>query len=286
MKIGGNMNILGIDIGGTNIKYRLEDEIGEVLEQGLVPSEAKQGADKLLENIFKLCDKFQFDLLGVSTAGIIGKEGEIVFASDNIPNYSGVKLRQILNERYNIPVFVVNDIPASALAEYDGEEGDYYFLALGTGVGGIHVIDGKIVMGSLNQAGQIGALPNKDGTSDIDKSASTKGLERLAGMDGRTVFEKAKNKDECALAALNKWCEELVYVLGHIAGYVNPSKIVIGGGVSEQGQVLLDFINQKLDLIPFPYRKTFKLTTAKNKTYSGAIGAVKYAKEKYNGSFR
>lgn len=277
------MNILGIDIGGTNIKYRLENASGEVLKYGLVPSEAKQGADKLIENIFKLCDGFVFDALGVSTAGIIGKDGEIVFASDNIPNYSGVKLRQILNKRYNVPVFVVNDIPASALAEYDGEKGDYYFLALGTGVGGIHVVDGKIIMGSLNQAGQIGALPNKDGTSDIDKSASTKGLERLAGIDGKTLFERAKQNDDKAILSINKWCEEIVYVLGQIAAYVNPSKVVIGGGISEQGEFLLDFIRQKLDLIPFPYRKTFTLATAKNKTYSGAIGAVKYARRMLNG---
>lgn len=280
------MNILGIDIGGTNIKYRLEDSEGKVIDFGLVPSEGKLGADRLIQNIYKLCDRFQFDLLGVSTAGIIGEEGEIVFASDNIPNYSGTKLRQILNEKYGVPVFVVNDIPASALAEYDGEKGDYYFLALGTGVGGIHVIDGKIIMGALNQAGQIGALPNKDGSTDIDKAVSTKGLERLAGMDGRTVFEKAQNNDKQALAALDKWCEEIVYVLGHIAGYVNPSKIVIGGGVSEQGEVLLNFIRQKLDLIPFPYRNTFELATAKNKTYSGAIGAVKYAKGKFNECFK
>lgn len=279
------MKILGIDIGGTNIKFRFEEE-NNVLEFGFVPSEAKQGADKLIENIFKLCDNFNFDALGVSTAGIIGKDGEIIFASDNIPNYSGVRLRQILNEKYNVPVFVLNDIPASALAEYDGEKGDYYFLALGTGVGGIHVTDGKIVMGSLNQAGQIGALPNKDGTSDIDKRVSTKGLERLAGVDGRTLFEKARQGDEYAIASIGKWCEELVYVLSHIAGYVNPSKIVIGGGISEQGDFLLDFIRQKLNLIPFPYQKTFTLATAKNKTYSGAIGAIKYVKEMLNGSFR
>ena len=279
------MRVLGIDIGGTNIKFRLEDG-DEVVEYGLVPSEAKQGADKLLENIYKLCARFEFDALGVSTAGIIGKDGDIVFASQNIPNYSGVQLRKILNERYKVPVFVINDIPSSALAEYDGEKGDYYFLALGTGVGGIHVVDGKIVMGAMNQAGQIGALPNKDGTSDIDKSASTKGLERLAGMDGKTLFEKAMQGDSNAKESIGKWCEEVVYVISHIAGYVNPSKIVIGGGISEQGEVLLDFIRQKLDLIPFPYRKTFTLATAKNKTYSGAIGAVKYVKEMLNGNFR
>ena len=280
------MNILGIDIGGTNIKFRLEDEAGNVVEYGLVPSEAKQGADKLIENIFKLCSRFEFGALGVSTAGIIGKDGDIVFASDNIPNYSGVKLRQILNEKYGVPVFVLNDIPASALAEYNGEKGDYYFLALGTGVGGIHVVDGKIVMGTMNQAGQIGALPNKDGSKDIDKAASTKGLERLAGENGKTLFEKARQNDKHAIDSINKWCEEIVFVLGQIAAYVNPSKIVIGGGISEQGEYLLDFIRGKLNLLPFPYQKTFTLATAKNKTYSGAIGAVKFVREKLNESIR
>lgn len=272
------MRILGIDIGGTNIKYALVTDGLSVLETGSMESEAKFGAERLLKNVCAVCDRHSFDALGVSTAGIVGKDGEIAYANENIPNYTGTPLKKLLEEKYGVPVYVVNDIAAGALAEADGQR-EYYYLALGTGVGGMYVRGNETFSGAGGQAGQIGYLPSKNGTSIVDKTVSTAGLERLGKDTAKRLFERAETGDQAAVAALSAWREEFVHLCAWIVGLYNPSEIVLGGGISEQKEKLLRFLEAGLDGLPVPYQNTFRLKTATAGNYAGALGAVKYVKE-------
>lgn len=270
--------ILGVDIGGTKIKYALFSSDLSVIESGEVNSDAKQGANKLLENLFNLLDKFKFDGLGVSTAGIVGKNGEIVYANDNIPNYTGVKLKEILSNRYGVPVAVLNDIDASAICEYHYSKcDDFYFIALGTGVGGAFVRKGNIIKGNGCFAGQIGYLDALD-CDTVDNVVSTRGLENISGLSGKEIFEMVKFGDTVARQNLLKWVKELAKVIKNAVGFFSPSKIVLGGAICSQGEFLLDFIKKECDNFPVPYKDSFTLSTATMENLSGALGSVIYLK--------
>ena len=271
------MSILGVDIGGTQIKYGYFDKDLKVISSGEVLSDAKHGADKLLQNLFTLLDKFKFDYLGVSTAGVASEDGSIVYANQNIPNYTGVKLKQILQNRYGAKVAVLNDIDAGAIGQYlESSDDDFYFIALGTGVGGAFVKNGKIIKGESSFAGQVGYLPMPNG-GIVDEVVSTRGLENLSGISGKKVFSNAKNGDISAKNSLDAWLDGLCYLIKMVVGFFSPKKIVIGGAVSAQGQYLIDLINDKVKDFPMPYKNSFTVEVAKTGNLSAVLGAISVA---------
>lgn len=274
------MQALVFDIGGTNIKYGRAN-IGELYlkEKSCVPSEADKGADIMLQKIENILKGQKFDALCFATAGMVGRDGTIFYANDNIPGYTGCKLREMFERKYGVPVCVINDIAAAALAEAEEEE-DYYFLALGTGVGGMYVHKGELMTGHSLMAGQIGYLPSYDRKNEIDKAVSVRALEKSAGIKAAELFRLLKSGDEFAKIKLKAWSREIAYVLGLIVGFINPPKIILGGGISAQGDMLIETIRGEMSIIPDAYRNSFKLQVAKYYNDSGMIGALKYITEK------
>lgn len=271
------MRIIGVDIGGTALKWGISD--GEALiESGTSESYASLGASNLMENLLRLLDGQRFDSVGISTAGIVSPDGSIKYANENIPGYTGTRLKEIITERYNVPCEVLNDISAAAYSEIDNYS-DFYYLALGTGVGGIHVKDGEVMRGASGIAGQIGYLTSKkQGTIDFD--ASTRGLNLSHPGGAKELFSLAKAGDFEAEEKILAWCDELVHVIAHIVGFINPPVIVIGGGISEQGEALVKMIERRLDALPIPYRNTFEIKTAEGTNYAAVSGIIKYLMKK------
>lgn len=276
------MKIFALDIGGTNLKFGLFDENFALLSEGEVPSKAALGAEELLKVLFSVCDKQKnkggFDLIGVSTAGMVALDGSIAYANENIPRYTGVKLKELLQNRYGVPAFVLNDIAAGALAEPNEGGGDFYYLSLGTGVGGIMVKNGLPLSGEQGIAGQIGYLPSIGGRGIVDKSASVSALSKLLNIRVADAFEKAEQGDQTYASIISDWAKEVMHVLTMVVGFYNPPCIVIGGGVSRQGERLVRRLMLEINEMPFPYRRALTLKTAKNP--SGIIGAAKFAKLK------
>lgn len=271
------LRIIGVDIGGTALKWGISDG-GNFIERGTCESFASLGASKLIDNLLSLLDGMVFDAIGVSTAGIVAPDGSIKYANENIPGYTGTRLREILTERYNVPCEVLNDISAAAYSEIDNYS-DFYYLALGTGVGGIHVKDGEVMRGSSGIAGQIGYLPSKKlGTIDFD--ASTRGLNLSHAGGAKELFSLTKAGNSEAEEKILTWCDELCHVIAHIVGFINPPVIVIGGGISGQGEALIKMIERRLDALPIPYRDTFEIKTAEGANYAAVSGIIKYLMNK------
>lgn len=272
--------IFALDIGGTRLKYGMFSlsASGEVVERsgGEVDSCAAAGAAALMTRVFSLLDMEEFDLLGVSSAGMIGRDGTVTYANENIPDYTGYPLARVLRERYGVPVYAENDIAAGAIAEVTEERRDFYYLSLGTGVGGIMVRDGMPIVGANGIAGQIGYLPSRDGTGCIDRVASVAALSRL-GADARALFDTAAAGDRTALAAVSSWAKEVMYVISLIIGFYDPPRIVIGGGISRQGERLLAALLREEKVLPLPYRKKCNLEVATRSGRSGVLGAAMYA---------
>lgn len=272
--------IFALDIGGTRLKYGLFSlsASGEVSEHsgGEIDSHAGEGAAALMERVFSVSDAEEFDLLGVSSAGMIGRDGTVTYANENIPGYTGYPLARVLKERYGVPVYAENDIAAGAIAEVRDTRRDFYYLSLGTGVGGIMVQGGMPLVGEHGIAGQIGYLPSRDGSDCIDRAASTAALNRR-GTDARMLFDAAAEGDRTALATLSSWAKEVMYAISLIIGFYDPPCIVIGGGISRQGDRLLAALLREEDVLPLPYRGKCRLEVATRGGRSGVLGAATYA---------
>ncbi len=275
------MKYLGLDIGGTNLKYSLYDDGMNELVSDTVPSNARCGAQELLKTVFCVCDRHKFDCIGVSTAGVVAYDGSIEYANDNIPHYTGVRLKDVLSDRYGVPVYVLNDIAAGAYAETSENRRDFYYMALGTGVGGMYVKDGVAQLGENRIAGQIGYLRGGFRNDIIDNSASVFALEKYGGADGKSLFLRAANGDLEANFAIEQWSREIMYVVGLIIGFFDPKEIVIGGAVSRQGEKLLSYLIGAENVLPEPYKNKASFTTATHTDMAGVIGAVKYAMGEY-----
>ncbi|MGJ4850049.1 ROK family protein [Bacillota bacterium Meth-B3] len=244
------MNVLTLDLGGTAIKHALFHEDGRLIARGETASDGRLSADALLMRAHEVIGGYEgFHAIGVSTTGQVdARTGEIVFANENVPGYTGVKLRALLEARYGVPVAVENDVNAAALGE--GELGaakgvpDYLCLTYGTGVGGAIVIDGRLYGGSRGVAGEVGHMiahpggrPCACGQSGCyEQYASVTALVRAAravdrrATDGRTLFELAE--DSALLrAVVDDWLGEVALGLATLTHILNPGLIVLGGGV-------------------------------------------------------
>ena len=147
------MRIAALDIGGTSIKSGIWDG-KQTLELKEWDTNASRGGACLMARAVAILHTYgDFDAIGISTAGQVASEqGSIYYANDNIPGYTGTKIRDILEAEFGVPVAVENDVNAAALGElyFGAAKGAENFLCLtyGTGVGGAIVIDGSIYPGS------------------------------------------------------------------------------------------------------------------------------------------
>ncbi len=246
------------DVGGTNIKMATyEEKLSDVKEY---PTDAKMGADKLVLKIIDLLDKeSDFKAIGISTAGQVNtKEGYIIYANENMPGYTGTRWKDILKTKYNVPIFVENDVNAAALGEgYVGvakEKNDYLCLTYGTGVGGAIVINGEVYHGASGSAGEFGAMllniaEHEKGNAfsgGYEKIGSTSALVRRTMEykkelnSGRIIFNNLD--DPKVLNIVKSWTYDVSLGLTSLIHIFNPSMVILGGGIMEQDLVFKEVL--------------------------------------------
>ena len=257
------MRIAALDIGGTSIKSGIWDG-KQTLELKEWDTNASRGGACLMARAVAILHTYgDFDAIGISTAGQVDSEqGSIYYANDNIPGYTGTKIRDILEAEFGVPVAVENDVNAAALGElyFGAAKGAENFLCLtyGTGVGGAIVIDGSIYPGSTWSGGSFGGIlthPEAMGaglefSGCYEKYASTTGLVREAmkvdaSLDnGRKIFE-AFDRPEIR-AVIDRWIDEIVYGLISLIHIFNPSDILLGGGILAQDYIIRE-VRRRVD---------------------------------------
>jgi len=284
------------DIGGTTLKYGIINDQGKIMIYREVPSEAKKGGAHVINQVirivneYKMCDTIKG--VCISSAGVVDAEqGVIVYANDNIPNYTGLNIKEIVESNVNIPCEVENDVACAGLAErFTGaakKSRVTLCLTIGTGIGGSLIIGDKVFHGAGNFAGEVGYMDISG--EHFEKVASTKAMidqvaERKGNkeaIDGIKIFELARMGDAVCMEAINAMCDCLARGIASICYIINPDLIVLGGGITAQGAYLLDIINDKLDIYLIEkIRENTKLLFAENGNKAGMLGAY------YNFSMR
>lgn len=281
---------VSIDIGGTSIKHGILDENIKFITSGEIATEAQKGGKNILEKVINIVSEYkkEYTLSGVciSTAGMVDCEkGEIIHASDLIPNYTGTQIKKTLEDIFSIPCEVENDVNCAGLAEYfsGSAKGSSISLCLtiGTGIGGSIIINDKVFHGFSGSACEVGYM-NMFKSKFEDLGATSILVKKVAKLkncsenhiDGKLIFEMAKNNDEDCIKAIDEMVDILGMGIANICYVINPEVVVLGGGIMAQKDYLYDKIRLSLDkyLIPTISSKT-KLEFAKNQNKAGMLGA-------------
>ncbi|WP_394873066.1 ROK family protein [Clostridium butyricum] len=281
---------VSIDIGGTSIKHGILDENIKFITSGEIATEAQKGGKNILEKVINIVSEYkkEYTLSGIciSTAGMVDCEkGEIIHASDLIPNYTGTQIKKTLEDIFSIPCEVENDVNCAGLAEYfsGSAKGSSISLCLtiGTGIGGSIIINDRVFHGFSGSACEVGYM-NMFKSKFEDLGATSILVKKVAKLkncsenhiDGKLIFEMAKNNDEDCIKAIDEMVDILGMGIANICYVINPEVVVLGGGIMAQKDYLYDKIRLSLDkyLIPTISSKT-KLEFAKNQNKAGMLGA-------------
>jgi glucokinase len=310
--LGGNSSAayaLGVDIGGTKINAGLVSAQGEVLHAVSVSTLAGEAntvervvlaIGNLLKEIQQVHPDLSLRGIGVGSAGQIEWEtGTVRSASDLIPGYAGTPLKSILQEHFQLPVIVDNDVNVLALTEkYVGAgQGVAHFLclALGTGVGGALMVDGRLVHGAWGGGGELGHMSVDfggipcvcGGIGCLEQYASGTSIakrmrEKLAALgvvedtvDSREVFARWQLGDPVATELMDETVAARGAAIASLIHMFNPTLIVIGGGVSEAGEQLFVELRKEVSRRAMPAMwGGVRLEPAYRGNWSGMIGAA------------
>lgn len=271
----------GIDLGGTTCKLGLFQKDGTLVEKWEIPTDIKDDGRNILPDIAETIRKKiqehglteeQILGAGIGVPGAVNSEG-VVNRCINL-GWGIVPVAQELSALLNVPVFAANDANVAALGEaWKGSGSGYSSIAmvtLGTGIGGGVVLDGKILNGHHGAAGEFGHIvvnPDEEESCNcgnrgcIEQYASATGIVRVAKrhlassskesslrtveeLTAKAVFDAAKEGDPLAGEIAQEVCAMLGHVIGSVCNVLNPEAVIIGGGVSRAGEILLDLIRE------------------------------------------
>ena len=276
--------LLGLDLGGSSIKYGLYSESGEHLGEGGVVDLNATSTDTILEQIDTIktgCSRV--DGIGISLPGKIDKHTGLITHGGAIKTLDGVDLRGIIQNKYNIDTVIENDANCAALAEYWLGAGKgcetIVVMVVGTGIGGGLVINGKLHHGSHSFSGELGTTVFGSEVKPEIKyygMASTSNLVRRAALidqkvtNGREFFANLTNP---ALQELyDQWITELAIGIYNTAMILDPCKYLIGGGISAQKDIY-PAIKKVINEITY-YPNDLIIEPCRFGNEAGQIGAV------------
>lgn len=309
---------IGVDLGGTNVKLGVVDEQGKIVHQVKEPTCAVGDPDKVIQQIIQLAKKTteqanlswqEIEGVGIGLPGFLDIEKGIIKSLTNL-FWKDVPIQKRLEEAWQKPVRIENDANAAALGEAWCGAGKgishLVCITLGTGVGGGVIVDGKLVHGINNSAGEIGHIVvdrqgypcNCGKTGCLETISSATGIVRMAQeavkekgnetilsrmktIDTRTVFEAAKQGDQTAKEIIDRAVDALAEVLSTLTVVLNPARFVIGGGVSNVGDDLFYPLRTAFAQKADPYAKEgVEILSAALGNDAGIIGAAGlFAKE-------
>ncbi|MBQ4059472.1 MAG: ROK family protein [Lachnospiraceae bacterium] len=285
------MRILAFDIGGTEIKYAVCDENFNLTQKNSVPTNAHEGGRRIIDRVVEIAKSFDnIDRIGISTAGQVDSiKGEIIFATDSIPGYTGTKIKEIVEAATGIPVAVENDVNSAAVGEavFGAAKGQKNFVCLtyGTGIGGAIYLNGNLFTGSSFSAGEFGHIITHANGKDCtcggcgcyeayaSASALVKSVNDNLGtsMNGKDIFNNFDNPE--IRSVIDGWIDEIVTGLISIIYIFNPALIILGGGIMNEAYITEE-INIKLQRRLMPSFRNVRAVKALMGNDANKLGAA------------
>ena len=299
-------SLIGVDIGGTNIKAALIQG-GRITRRRRIPTNAHQGVTAVINQIARAIDGLEKKAaVGVGIAGLIDSVHGIVRFSPNLRGWHNVPLARLLGQRTGVRVRITNDVNAITLGEWKFGAGrgarNMFCFTLGTGVGGGIVANGELVTGRNNMAGEfghmtiahqgleckcgnIGCLERYVGAEYIVKLAQKKmagrktALKRYDRLTPKIIAETARH-DRVAREVFAEVGACIGAGLVNIIHLLDPEVVVITGGISRAGRVLFDPIKDVLQKRAMSYQtRGVRLMPGKLGDDAGMLGAAYFARQ-------
>ena len=306
---------IGIDVGGTNVKIALVDGEGKIIYSNSVPTYAQMGYEYTVNNIKQAIKDLMKETnteakdiqgIGFDFPGQVDCKTGVVKLAPNIPGWVNVPIAQMIEDEFHIPTRIDNDVRCAALGELKFGAGrgceNFVCITVGTGIGSGLVINGKVVRGAANAAGELGhiKLQMEDGplcgcgdsgcleafasgpsivamAQEYLKGGKSAKFRELAGDGEITPYIVAKAA-EAGDPVAKRIFEKMGYYIGmgltSVINLLNPEKIIIGGGVAECGDLLLDPIRRTInDRAMKVQRESVEIVPAELGNSAGVIGA-------------
>lgn len=301
---------IGIDLGGTFIKYAIINKEGRFLYNQELPSRANHSSKAVLDQLkLAITDGMNFARsrnvslcgIGIGTPGITDETNRIVVGgAENIAGWENIPLADMLEDVFGLPVRVANDANMMGLGEqaFGAAKGctDVLFITVGTGIGGAVIIQNKLYGGYKKRGTEFGHIPliangepcTCGSVGCLETYASTAALVRRfircceqqqvqfgKEPDGKLIVELYQENNPIAVEAMNEHWR----FLGHgIAGLINifsPQRVIVGGGISEAGDFYISHLEREVLLYSMPdCRINTKLCAAKLGNRAGTMGAA------------
>lgn len=249
--------ILGVDIGGTNIKIgRVVN--GKVLQKCKIPVNRDDLEQVTLDNLYKglkglMTDSVQ--AIGIGVPAVVDIESGTIFDVQNIPSWTNVALKNLVEEKFNVPVYINNDANCFAIGEKQfgklREFKNCVALSLGTGMGMGIIIDEKLYNGVLCGAGEIGMVPYLDGI--LEYYTGSFFFEREYNSSALSLYNEALEGKENALKVFREYGTHLAEAIKIILYMYAPEAIILGGSISNSFQFFEESL--KTGLASFAYQK-------------------------------
>lgn len=302
---------IGVDIGGTSIKAGLVKPDGEVFFSTQTPTEASGGREVITAGLVRTIQqtlnaarerKIEVAGIGIATAGAVDeRDGSIFAATDNLPGWAGFALRAFAEERFQLPVSVVNDAQAAVLSELHFGMGrglsDFVMITLGTGVGGGIVSGGSLIRGQHGFGGSIGhsvihsgRLPCNCGREGcLESYVSTAALLRAYREGGGDVpdghiddaalalriNELARNGDRAAQSAYAYLAEHLAEGVANLFNLLDPQAVILSGGLIEGYPAFIADVQARVTkLLHFGTKRQPQVRAATTGRFAGVQGAA------------
>ncbi len=301
----------GVDIGGTTCKIGFFETSGKLLDKWEIKTNTANNGESILSDVAQAVDnklaqegisKDEVQGIGIGVPGPVKSNG-VVNRCVNL-GWGVVNVEEGLESLTGLKVKAGNDANVAALGEMwqGGARGsrDVVMVTLGTGVGGGIIVDGKVVAGFNGAGGEIGHITvNNDeieacncgqygcleqytsatgivrvAKRKLDKTSDETSLRGIDNLTAKDVFDEAKAGDKIALGLVDEVCQILGATLSNIACVVNPEIIVIGGGVSKAGDILIETIQKHFVESSFHACRDTKFALASLGNDAGMYGCV------------
>jgi len=298
-----------LDIGGTYVKYSIITEDGKIFNNQKERT-CKTGREGLVRQVMNIISRlvelskdYEIKGIGISSGGQVdNKTGKIIYATDNLPGWTGVELGKMVSEHFKMACFVENDVNAAALGElyYGNGKGydDFVCLTIGTGIGGALVQNGKLVRGAAGSAGEIGHMIikahgrkcNCGNRGCYEQYASVTALKRdVKEKLGKNflpydvgvewLFERYGENDKVK-EVVDRYIDYISTGIVSLLHVLNPSLVIIGGAVSAS-DILIKGIEKSVKLMAMPsFLKRLKIMPAYLDNKASLYGVASYVFEK------